>query len=83
MLVKPEKGKAVLWYNHHLHPHNNWMGEMDVHSLHGGCDVSKGEKWIGNMWIPAPYESSKEIPSEYLNWFDLDMAEAQGRRDGL
>lgn len=51
------------------------MGELDLYSLHGGCDVIKGEKWISNMWIPAPFGKAKEKPSIYLNKRDYEFAE--------
>ena len=66
---------AVLWYNHLVNETDGWMGERDPFSLHGGCDVKKGEKWICNMWIPAPYGFHKEYPSIYLNWTDFHVAE--------
>lgn len=54
IVVKPVKGTAILWYNHHLNPDNaESMGEMDKFSLHGGCDVRKGIKWIANNWLNA------------------------------
>ena len=75
LVVKPRKGTAVLWYNHLLNETDGWMGEIDLFSLHGGCNVIKGEKWISNMWIPAPNERNKEVPSIYLNWKDFHLAE--------
>lgn len=27
------------------------MGEVDDYSLHGGCLVTRGTKWIANNWI--------------------------------
>ncbi|KXJ22138.1 transmembrane prolyl 4-hydroxylase isoform X2 [Exaiptasia diaphana] len=53
IVVKPKKGTAILWYNHHLDPSTGGMGTMDKYSLHGGCDVKKGIKWIANNWINA------------------------------
>jgi hypothetical protein len=37
---KPVKGDAVLFYS--IHPN----GTIDKHSLHGGCPVQRGEKWV-------------------------------------
>eukprot|EP00897_Mesotaenium_endlicherianum_P009370 jgi/Mesen1/8461/ME000476S07998 len=37
--VKPEKGKAVLFWNISL------RGELDLNSTHAGCPVLRGEKW--------------------------------------
>lgn len=43
--VKPEKGKAVIFYNTHLD------GTVINDSLHGGNPIGIGEKWIVNKWI--------------------------------
>ncbi|KAK3747576.1 hypothetical protein QZH41_015803, partial [Actinostola sp. cb2023] len=51
LLVKPEKGKAIMWYNHHRDPRSGWLGKLDLTTYHGGCDVTKGTKWIANMWF--------------------------------
>ena len=42
--------QAVLWYNHAVDERGG-LGEMDRWSLHGGCPVLKGEKWIVTFWI--------------------------------
>ena len=49
--MKPKKGRAVLWYNHFVDPTTEWTGAVDRNSLHGGCAVHKGTKWIANNWI--------------------------------
>lgn len=54
LVVKPVKGSALFWYNNELDEESGKMGEVDMLSLHGGCDVIKGEKWIANLWINAP-----------------------------
>lgn len=51
--VKPKKGRMVMWYNHLINE-EGLLGILDPYSLHGGCDVIEGEKWIANNWIPAP-----------------------------
>ncbi|XP_070562917.1 transmembrane prolyl 4-hydroxylase-like [Ptychodera flava] len=51
VVVKPEKGKAVMWYNHYVDGETGWIGDMDNYTLHGGCDVHRGTKWIANNWI--------------------------------
>eukprot|EP00112_Aurelia_sp_Birch-Aquarium-sp1_P022289 Seg624.1 transcript_id=Seg624.1/GoldUCD/mRNA.D3Y31 product="Transmembrane prolyl 4-hydroxylase" protein_id=Seg624.1/GoldUCD/D3Y31 len=66
LYVKPKKGTAVFWYNHHIDANTGWLGDMDSHGLHGGCDVIRGEKWISNVWLPAPYEDGFDTPSVYL-----------------
>ena len=43
--VAPERGAAVFWYNLRRD------GRGDVRTLHGGCPVAYGAKWIANKWI--------------------------------
>ena len=54
LVVKPVEGTALLWYNHALDEKTGKMGDVDKLTLHGGCDVLEGEKWIANLWINAP-----------------------------
>jgi len=63
-VVKSERGKAVMWYNHNLDEHG-WLGDRDDFALHGGCDVRKGEKWVANNWIPAPEYETRHLESMY------------------
>jgi hypothetical protein len=53
LLVKPAKGKAVLWYNHLPAEENAkpWFGASDNYSRHGSCPVKRGQKWVANFWI--------------------------------
>ena len=53
-----------MWYNHHVDEYG-WLGERDDHSLHGGCDILKGEKWVANNWITAPELDSYHRTSMY------------------
>ncbi|XP_058967699.2 transmembrane prolyl 4-hydroxylase-like, partial [Pocillopora verrucosa] len=69
LVIKPRKGTAVMWYNHFMDKESGWLGEMDQYSLHGGCDITKGEKWIANNWISAPYKDSAHIRSSWLNFY--------------
>eukprot|EP00794_Sanderia_malayensis_P018786 gene18786-20677_t len=64
VVVAPKRGTAVMWYNHDMDK-NGWLGEMDYHSLHGGCDIIKGEKWIANNWITSPESDSYHRTSLY------------------
>lgn len=66
LAVKPTKGKAVLWYNHYRDS-QGWLGELDYNSLHGGCDVIKGEKWLAINWLTAPPSNRKYLRSHYKN----------------
>ena len=47
--VKPKKRKAIMWYNHQVQ--DGYLGPLNARSLHGGCNVIKGHKWIANHWI--------------------------------
>ncbi len=53
-----------MWYNHDIDKHG-WLGERDDFSLHGGCDIIKGEKWIANNWITSPEADSYHQTSLY------------------
>lgn len=44
-IVKPEKGKAVLFKN------VDENGVILKDSFHGGVPVKEGEKWIANKWV--------------------------------
>lgn len=43
--VHPLRGSATMWYN------LNTSGIPDYETLHGGCPVLYGSKWIANKWI--------------------------------
>jgi hypothetical protein len=58
--VKPRKGAALLWYNLHALG-NSHEGRVDRASLHGGCDVSVGEKWASNKWIYNRKWSARDL----------------------
>ena len=45
LLVKPEKGAALMWYNHADD------GSIDPFAVHSGCRVLAGEKWGANHWV--------------------------------
>eukprot|EP01084_Bolivina_argentea_P190457 327285_1 len=49
--VKAIKGKALIWFNHLLDEKSQWIGDSDIYSMHTGCPIIKGEKWIANHWI--------------------------------
>ncbi|XP_066469092.1 transmembrane prolyl 4-hydroxylase-like [Tiliqua scincoides] len=48
--IKPMQGTAIFWYNF-LPDEEGWAGDLDPYSLHGGCLVTEGTKWIANNWI--------------------------------
>ncbi|XP_026680689.1 probable prolyl 4-hydroxylase 7 [Diaphorina citri] len=43
--IPPIKGATLFWYN--LHP----TGKNDFRTLHGGCPILKGTKWVTNIWV--------------------------------
>ncbi len=45
--VRPEKGSALFWYNLYRN------GDGDSFTLHSGCPVVLGQKWIANKWFRA------------------------------
>nr|XP_054764916.1 transmembrane prolyl 4-hydroxylase-like [Lytechinus pictus] len=59
--VRPERGKAVIWYNHFLNEETGWFGDVDNFTWHGGCPVMKGEKWIMNRWICASNDREVDL----------------------
>ncbi|KAM7450278.1 prolyl 4-hydroxylase [Porites harrisoni] len=65
LVIAPKRGTAIMWYNHFLDSEDELLGERDPYSLHGGCDVIRGTKWIANHWIPAPYKENRHLPSIY------------------
>ncbi|XP_046862613.1 transmembrane prolyl 4-hydroxylase-like isoform X2 [Xenia sp. Carnegie-2017] len=69
VLVKPKRGKAVIWYNHLLHSNSAWLGALDANSGHGDCR-SKGDKWIANIWINIIGDGKYELRSwkSGTNW---------------
>jgi len=76
VVVKPEKGKAVLWYNHRVDNTTGWMGEIYTFSFHGGCDVTRGTKWIANHWISLSEDREKDIQ----NWIELGQFEEEQQK---
>ena len=51
--VRPEKGSIVFWWNLLTN------GMLDVRTVHGGCPVLVGSKWITNKWIRWKYQELK------------------------
>nr|XP_039267555.1 prolyl 4-hydroxylase subunit alpha-2-like [Styela clava] len=45
IVAKPIKGSAILWFNLLTN------GTIDRDSLHSGCPVMTGDKWIINLWV--------------------------------
>lgn len=74
LVFTPKKGTAILWYNHMMDP-SGWLGESDPYSIHGGCVVKGGIKWIANNWITAPYKNRAHVPSQYVLRPDVQIRE--------
>ncbi|XP_078355780.1 transmembrane prolyl 4-hydroxylase-like [Oculina patagonica] len=70
LVLPPKKGTAIMWYNNFIDPDSGLLGDLDRYSIHGGCDVIKGEKWIANNWLTAPTKHSSHIKSAYDVGFD-------------
>eukprot|EP00112_Aurelia_sp_Birch-Aquarium-sp1_P003880 Seg1439.5 transcript_id=Seg1439.5/GoldUCD/mRNA.D3Y31 product="Transmembrane prolyl 4-hydroxylase" protein_id=Seg1439.5/GoldUCD/D3Y31 len=51
LVIKPEKGKAIMWYNHYIGRDTGWMSTLNPLSFYGANHVTKGEKWIATTWI--------------------------------
>ncbi|XP_066520242.1 transmembrane prolyl 4-hydroxylase [Hoplias malabaricus] len=63
--VKPTKGTAVFWYNY-LSDGRGWVGEQDEYSLHGGCVVTRGTKWVANNWINVDPDYHRQVRYQQL-----------------
>ncbi|XP_031556319.1 transmembrane prolyl 4-hydroxylase-like [Actinia tenebrosa] len=70
LVIKPKKGKAILFYNHLLNHKTRWLSAVDPRALVGGCDVRKGEKWIANAWININGDGINDLISwkSAANW---------------
>ena len=64
VVIKPEKGKAIMWYNHPLDS-KGYISNVEKRSYHGGCEVIKGTKWIATNWISTPTYSQRFVPSKF------------------
>ena len=59
---------------------SGWMGPRDDNSLHGGCAVKKGLKYVANNWIPAPEPDTSHLDSDYLDEKELENLEKKHRK---
>ena len=51
LAIKPEKGKAVMWYNHYIGRDTGWMSSLDPLSFYGTNKVGMVDKWVATTWI--------------------------------
>ncbi|XP_071505460.1 transmembrane prolyl 4-hydroxylase-like [Diadema antillarum] len=73
LVIQAKRGTAVLWYSHYTNPETGWMGPKRLHSLHGGCEVNRGVKWIANTWISVDDVYSRQ--RQYMDSLDSFLAE--------
>uniref|UniRef100_A0A8D8TJA7 procollagen-proline 4-dioxygenase n=1 Tax=Cacopsylla melanoneura TaxID=428564 RepID=A0A8D8TJA7_9HEMI len=77
--IPPMKGAAVFWYN--LHP----SGLNDFRTLHAGCPILQGTKWVTNLWIgefeqifhkPCLKGADRETssPHDIINYYEALLA---------
>ncbi|XP_071505461.1 transmembrane prolyl 4-hydroxylase-like [Diadema antillarum] len=83
LAVKPETGKAVLWYNHLVDDDTGWMGNRDGFSLHGGCEVTKGIKWIANNWILVDDVYERQMRYQEKIFHESNGTKKDGVGDGV
>ena len=88
VVVKPKKGKAVLWYNHLLNRRTGWMGALDAFAGHGDCKSKNGEKWVANIWIDIIGDGKHQLRSWKggTNWIkpgnkDIEIYRTLGNPD--
>ena len=53
LAVEAEAGSAVFWWNLHTN------GLLNPETLHGGCPVVVGSKWITNKWVGWKHQQLK------------------------
>ena len=64
-----------MWYNFELDQESGWMGAREDRSLHGGCDILRGTKYVANNWIPAAEPDSAHLINNYLMLDDNELDE--------
>lgn len=47
-------------------PSAGWVGEQDEYSLHGGCMVTRGTKWVANNWINVDPDYQRQARYQQL-----------------
>ena len=67
LIIKPQMGTILMWYNHDVDPRTGWIGDLDPTTYHGGCDVIENDKWIANSWINVI--GRKGSQESYMGWF--------------
>ena len=79
VLVKPKRGSALLFYS------LDNAGEIDWTSMHAGCPVVSGTKWVATLWyhqLPADEEDEEDdSDSELEDGASASAATGRGCRD--
>lgn len=70
LVIKPQRGKALMWYNHKLRGSQGWFGDLDPLSYQGSCEVKKSEKWVAKIWVNINGDGRKELRAWKMghNW---------------
>ena len=66
--VDPVPGRAVIFYSLKAAYHLDSTKSKDKRSIHGGCDVIKGQKLMANAWFynaPQDSRTAHTAPSYY------------------
>eukprot|EP00794_Sanderia_malayensis_P007661 gene7662-8498_t len=74
--IRPEKGKAILWYNHYIGRDTGWIYTLDPLSLNGATRLDDGEKWIASTWVNIIGDGVNELRpwkmgNNVLSWNNL------------
>ncbi|CAH3172387.1 unnamed protein product [Porites evermanni] len=83
LVIKPQRGKAIMWYNHVINDEGNWIGGLDNRMHYGHCDVSSGEKWIATNWINVDGEGDMELRAWRKGSNLLSVARRHGNQNIL
>ena len=80
LAIKPEKGKAVFWYNHEISPYTGWMGQLEARTIAGVTSVQDKTAWSAKMWINVIGDGVTELKPWRMasNWL-----KAPNRREDL
>lgn len=64
--VKPVKGRIAMFYNmvEKNNGENTNQSALEIYSLHMGCHVKKGQKYVSNVWL-----RNKEVNGKLFNQY--------------
>merc|ERR1719204_448733 len=75
--VRPKRGRAVLFFNH------DPAGGVDRMSMHAGCPVVRGVKWIAQRWFRLkPYQNVRYAPDPRFDGLPPAPADSGAAWDG-